>query len=249
MMQDLHWLGALCATGTAFRGGLLLGLFLAGAAGSVVHCAPMCGAFVLGQMSERMARLPQARLCERQRIGNAMLLPYHLGRLTTYAGLGAAAAGSAAILGESVWFGRCSAALLAVAALLFLALALRRVLPSAAAWLDRAPGFWGRLLGRITQAIPRGTAWGEFLLGITLGFLPCGFLYAALAAAAASGRPALGAAAMAAFGLGTVPSLMVVGIAGHAAGRTWHRGVAVAGPVLMGLNAMLLLALAWQRIA
>ena len=42
---------------------------------------------------------------------------------------------------------------------------------------------------------------------------------------------------------------MIVGIAGHAAGRRWSRGVAVAAPVLMAVNAMLLLALAWQRMA
>jgi sulfite exporter TauE/SafE len=54
---------------------------------------------------------------------------------------------------------------------------------------------------------------------------------------------------MVAFGLGTVPSLMAVGIAGQAAGRRWDRGVAVAAPVLMAFNAMLLLALAWQRMA
>jgi sulfite exporter TauE/SafE len=248
MMTDLQWLGALCSSDTALRGGLILGLFVAGAAGSVVHCAPMCGAFVLGQMSERMARLPQARLCERQRISNGMLLPYHLGRLCTYAALGAVAAGSAAVLGQAAWFGWFSAALLVLASALFLALALRRVLPGLASF-ERAPRFWGAILGRTTRSIPRGTAAGEFLLGIALGFLPCGFLYAALAAAAASGRPGLGAAAMAAFGLGTVPSLMVVGIAGQAAGRRWSRGVAVAAPVLMAVNAMLLLALACQRVA
>jgi uncharacterized protein len=248
MTQNLQFLVELCTTDTAVRGGLVVGLFFAGAAGSVFNCAPMCSAFVLGQMSERMARLPQDRLCESRRIGNGMLLPYHLGRLITYAALGAMAAGSAAVFARSVWFGPLSAALLVLAATLFLALALKRILPSLA-WFDHAPRFWGVMLGRFTRSIPRGTAGGEFLLGIALGFLPCGFLYAALAAAAASGRPALGAAAMAAFGLGTVPSLMVVGIAGHAAGRQWQRGVAVAGPVLMGLNAMLLLVLAWQRMA
>jgi sulfite exporter TauE/SafE len=86
------------------------------------------------------------------------------------------------------------------------------------------------------------------LLGVTLGFLPCGFLYAAIAAAAASARPAMGAAAMLAFGLGTAPSLMVIGIVGNAAGRRWSRGITAAAPVLMVLNAILLLALAWQRV-
>src|SRR5271157_4933425 len=118
MMESLHWLGGLCSPDAALQGGLLLGLFAAGAAGSVVHCGPMCGVFVLGQMSERMARLPPEHLCERQRIRNGMLVPYHLGRLTTYAGLGALSAGSAAVFGRVAWFGSLSAALLVVAALL-----------------------------------------------------------------------------------------------------------------------------------
>jgi sulfite exporter TauE/SafE len=247
MIESLAWLGGLCSSGTALQGGLLLGLFVAGAAGSVVHCGPMCGVFVLGQMSERMARLPPERMCERQRIGNGLLLPYHCGRLTTYAGLGALAAGSASVFGGVAWFGRLSGALLAVAALLFLSHALGRILRFGAGF-DRAPPFWGRLIGGITRRIRRGSVFGEYLLGVTLGFLPCGFLYAAIAAAAASARPAMGAAAMLAFGLGTAPSLMVIGIVGNAAGRRWSRGITAAAPVLMVLNAILLLALAWQRV-
>src|SRR5271165_7138538 len=141
-MANLFWIGALCSPDTAFRGGLLLGLFLAGAAGSAMHCAPMCGAFVLGQVSDRMARLPPAQLCEWRRIGSGALLPYHLGRLTTYALLGAVAAASAAVLGHAAWFGGLSAALLVLAAMLFLLHVLRRVAPGSAgfaAWLDRAP--------------------------------------------------------------------------------------------------------------
>src|SRR3954451_19747079 len=66
-----HVLAALCGSG----GGIWLGLLLAGATGSMVHCVPMCGPFVLGQVADRMARLPAARLCEMQRISGALLLP------------------------------------------------------------------------------------------------------------------------------------------------------------------------------
>jgi sulfite exporter TauE/SafE len=186
-------------------------------------------------------------MCERQRIRAGLLLPYHLGRLTTYAGLGALAAWSAAIFGRVAWFGSLSAALLVVAAGLFLTHTLGRFLPSGTRF-DRAPRFWSGLIGGFTRRVWRGSAAGEYLLGVALGFLPCGFLYAAIAAAAATARPATGAAAMIAFGLGTTPALVVVGIAGQAAGRRWNRSVTAAAPVLMVLNAILLLILAWQRV-
>lgn len=247
MMESLRWLGGLCTSGSALQDGMLVGLFAAGAAGSVVHCGPMCGGFILGRVSERMVRLPIERLCESQRIGNGLLLPYHLGRLTTYAGLGALAAGSAAVVGQRPWFRDFSAALLAVAALLFLAQAARRFLPAMGV-IDRAPRFWGKRIAAVTRRIPRGSLFGEYVLGGALGFLPCGFLYAAMAAAASSARPAMGAASMLAFGLGTAPILMMIGVAGHAAGRRWNKAVTQAGPVLMVLNAILLLMLAWQRL-
>ncbi len=83
---------------------------------------------------------------------------------------------------------------------------------------------------------------------MALGFLPCGFLYAALTAAAAAARPVIGAMAMVAFGAGTAPVLMVIGVAGHAAGRRFNHGVMYAAPVVMVLNAVLLLVLAWNRL-
>ena len=227
MLESLQWASALCTSNVALRGGLLLGLLIAGAAGSVVHCGPMCGAFVLGRVSERMARLPPDRLCEWQRTRNGLLLSYHLRRLTTYAGLGSA-----------------SAVLLTVAALTFLSHALGRLMPMR----DPTRLYAGKAIAAVTRRIGRGSFGGEYLFGLTLGFLPCGFLYAALAAAAASGNPAMGAAAMLMFGLGTAPVLMIIGIAGQAAGRRWNRAVTAGAPVLMVLNAALLLLLAWQRL-
>jgi uncharacterized protein len=226
---------AWCGTGVG-SGGLLLGLFLAGAAGSTMHCVPMCGGFVLGQVADGMARLPSTRLCEWQRVNRGALLPYHLGRLTTYAGLGAL---GAAGMGRLPWFGAVSGVLLLLGAALFLA-QVARVLPG----LDRAPAGWTRAISRLARRTS-----GGYPLGIVLGFLPCGFLYAALATSAASGNPAYGAIGMLSFGLGTAPALVAVGIAGQAAGRHWHRGVTAAAPVVMLLNATLLIVLALRDFA
>ena len=52
----------------------------------------------------------------------------------------------------------------------------------------------------------------KFILGLMLGFLPCGLIYAALLKAMASGSALNGALTMLAYGLGTVSALMTVGL-------------------------------------
>jgi sulfite exporter TauE/SafE len=141
------------------------------------------------------------------------------------------------------------AALPIVAACVFAAMAWRR-------W--RPPVIVSRPAGRVL--VPRRDAeampsvrkvWRRiasqargFPLGVALGFLPCGFLYAALLTAAASGDPWTAAAGMAAFGAGTVPALVAIGIAGHAAGRRWRGVIASVAPFILVANAALLALLA-----
>ncbi len=79
-----------------------------------------------------------------------------------------------------------------------------------------------------------------------MGLLPCGFLYAALAAAAGAGGAAQGALAMAGFALGTVPSLLVVGFAGAMAAKRWRAALAALAPGLLAINAALLFWMAWR---
>lgn len=249
MGTGFDMLAALCTPVASLPpgSGIVSALLLAGLAGSAMHCVPMCGGFVLGQVADRVARLPAAHLCEWRRIGAGALLPYHLGRLTTYAALGILAGGSGGVLARLPWFGLLSAVLLLLAAALFLLHGLRRYLPPLAA-LERAPPRWGRTVARLTARIDRTRATGGYALGLVLGLLPCGFLYAALAAAAATLSPLFGGLGMLAFGLGTAPALIATGIAGHAAGRRWHRGVARLSPAVMLVNAALLAALAARHL-
>jgi sulfite exporter TauE/SafE len=53
-----------------------------------------------------------------------------------------------------------------------------------------------------------------FGFGAVWGWLPCGMVYSVLLTAMASGTAAGGAATMLAFGLGTLPMLLALGIAG-----------------------------------
>jgi sulfite exporter TauE/SafE len=54
--------------------------------------------------------------------------------------------------------------------------------------------------------------WTPALLGSVWGLIPCGFLYAAQIKAAETGNLWLGAATMLAFGLGTMPMMLGVGV-------------------------------------
>lgn len=232
------------------HGGLLTSLFVAGLLGSISHCVGMCGPFVIGQVVSRLEGRPAAEMREFHRLSGALLAPYHLGRATTYAALGALAAALAGGLGQVTGLRWLSAALLALAAALFAGYALQRL---GLAW----PGsgrsgdsWWSRHLCRLVRPLfARPVGWRGYALGVVLGFLPCGLLYGALAAAAASAGPASGALGMLAFTAGTVPALVAVGLAGHVVGQTWQPLAVRAMPAFMLLNAVALTYLAWRTIA
>ena len=241
---------AQCRAVAVEHGGLLTSLFVAGLLGSASHCVGMCGPFVLGQTVARLESRPAAEMREFHRLAGAALVPYHLGRMTTYAGLGAVAAALAGGIIDITGLRWLSAALLALAALFFLGYAVSR-LRVHVPWLSSGgETWWSRRIGRrIRPLFDRPVGLRGYVLGVALGFLPCGLLYGALAAAAAGGGALAGGLAMVAFAAGTVPALVAVGLAGHVAGRHWQGVVARATPVLMMINAAALSYLAWRVVA
>jgi hypothetical protein len=248
---DLLSAGLLYCRGIAVdHHGLLSSLFVAGLFGSIGHCTGMCGPLVLGQVVARMQTVPAAEMRELHRLSGALLVPYHLGRLTTYTTLGAfaaALAGKIADAGQLRWL---SATLLAMAALLFAGYAVQR-LGVAIPWLAQGgESWWSRRVGKLVKPLflrPIGVR--GYLLGVALGFLPCGLVYGAVAAAASSGDALAGGLGLAAFTAGTVPALVAVGIAGHVAGVRWQGAVARLTPLLLMLNAAALTYMAWQALA
>lgn len=213
---------------------LVLALFLAGLGGSLTHCATMCSGFVLGQSAAIRDHGGFARL----------LLPYHLGRATTYAGLGAVSGFSLRLVASGEVFAVVRHLLLVLVALIFLAVFAERFLRKAGLSLPALPlprpPCAVSAMARLTQV--RGTA-GRFGLGLALGLLPCPMVFAALMASAAHGDPWLGAAGLFAFALGTIPVLMGIGLAGQHFLNGHPRlrdGLSLAA---LGINGVVLLAL------
>jgi sulfite exporter TauE/SafE len=210
----------------------LIGLFGSG------HCVAMCGGIV-GALS-----LPGRERGARERLLHP--LAYHGGRLTSYAVAGALAGllGSAA----TPWLDPALAARVAswLSALFLVLLGL--YLTGAATvlgFLERAAGpLWRRVepLGRRWLPIRHGGhAW---LAGLVWGWLPCGMVYAVLSLSLGAGDALSGAARMLAFGLGTVPALLLAGVASRrlasvSAGSAWRR----AAGALVVLAGVLM---AWQ---
>ncbi|MFG0316369.1 MAG: sulfite exporter TauE/SafE family protein [Planctomycetota bacterium JB042] len=175
--------------------GVLLGVLGASLLGSP-HCAGMCGPFaVLGGPTAGTRAV------------------YHGVRVAAYVALGglAGALGAGLDLGGAA-FGVQRAALVLAAATLIgagLWLLLRpwlgsRFRPAPPAFVRRVSSGIARLAAR------RGPVARAALLGGASGLLPCGWLYAFVAAAAGTGAPVGGALVMLAFGAGTVPILFVV---------------------------------------
>lgn len=229
-LQQFAWLPA----------NLPMSLFLAGLAGSLVHCVGMCGPFVLSQVIADTGPAG-SRYGEWQRLAGAALIPYHLGRLTTYIALGAFVGAATAVFTATTGFAWLSGMMLALAAILMILQALGLSLGST----SPLSSLVSRLAGPFVSSSEPAN---RYALGLVLGFLPCGLLYGALAAAAGTANVLQGALAMTAFGLGTVPALVGAGWLGlilrrRLVGfRRW-----VAAPLLVA-NALAMLVVASHRL-
>jgi hypothetical protein len=229
------------------HGPLLLSMFLAGLVGSASHCAAMCGPFVLAQTGETMAGL-KIGSGELRRLAGAALLPYHTGRALTYILLAVLLSLPLRLMSKLPQLQFIPAIALALGALLFLMLGFRGLRGSLeGGWLG---GGLGGRLGRLAKPLfAKPWGWRGIGLGMVLGFLPCGLLYAAIGAAAATSDPLAAAMSMAAFALGTFPMLWLVGYLGGWAQRRWNRWARPVLPAIALLNAIVLGGMAWKLIA
>ena len=229
------------------HGPLLLSMFLAGLIGSASHCAAMCGPFVLAQTGETMAGL-KVGSGELRRLAGAALVPYHTGRAVTYILLAVLLSLPLQLMSQLSQLRYVPAVALLLGAVLFLVLGFRGLRGSLEGGF--LGGGLGSRLGRIAKPLfAKPWGWRGIGLGVVLGFLPCGLLYAAIGAAAATSDPVAAAMSMAVFTFGTFPMLWLVGYLGGWAQRRWSRWARPVLPAVALLNAIVLGGMAWKLIA
>lgn len=198
----------------------LIPVFLVGLAGSV-HCVGMCGGIVSAFSVASSARMPFPVAVVAENAAPATdgvlgVLAYNAGRIASYAAAGAiaggVAGGAATLAGLAGWqsAGYWLANLLLVMLGLYLMDAWHGVLRLE----GLGQGLWRRLRPLMGLILPLDGPLKMFALGGLWGWLPCGMVYSVLLTAMLTGSAGGGAAVMAAFGLGTLPMLLVLGLAG-----------------------------------
>ncbi len=178
--------------------------FLLGLVGSL-HCAGMCGPLVLAM--PLTGNSPLSFLLGR--------LAYNLGRIVTYCSLGALfglIGKSLTLIGFQRWLSFSVGVLILIGLLL----------------LNR-PGFSARIAKVVSliktpfaKLLSQRSFHGTFLLGMLNGLLPCGLVYAACAGAVAQSEFTSGLIYMMFFGLGTIPMMLAIGLAGKKLQFTLH---------------------------
>ena len=204
-------------------------LFLVGVLGGT-HCVGMCGGIV-GALSMGGGRW-------------SLHLAYNTGRILSY-GLAGALAGAlgAASLGLA---GQTTARLVlyVFANLMLVALGLYLLGVTGALALTEKAGqkLWRRIQPLTRRFLPARTVAQALPLGLLWGWLPCGLVYGALASALSAGSAWHGAGLMLAFGLGTLPNLLLAGVVlgrfNHFVRNVWVRrisGILVLGFGVYGL--------------
>lgn len=187
---------------------ILLTALMVGLLGGI-HCLGMCGGVVGALTFGVDARIQTSRL--RMFLFQAA---YNIGRITSYVLIGSLFGYLGYALGSLASVLPAQQLLQWLAGLFMIALGLYL-----AGWwngvvvIERAGGaIWKRLQPHASKLSPVKTLGQAWWYGLIWGWLPCGLVYSMLIMAMSAGGALEGALVMLAFGLGTLPNLMLMGV-------------------------------------
>lgn len=196
---------------------------------SSFHCIGMCGPIALALPVQGGSKWRQL----------TALIVYNLGRILTYAALGAVIG----LFGTSLAFLGYLKYLSVFAGALMLTYMLWPTRLNAAL---HVPLFWQKWVGRIksnmSKVIRNNRLKRRLILGLLNGLLPCGLIYLALVSSVATGSFTGGAIYMLLFGLGTFPAMMLVGIFKNKISSTVRTRLHQITPIMIAIAGIWLIA-------
>jgi uncharacterized protein len=173
--------------------------FLAGLAGSI-HCVGMCGPLALSLPFSRFNRYDKW----------LAILLYNLGRVGAYATIGLIVG----FVGRGInWFGLTQLISIVLGSIILVSLVLPKLLKNKniqmPAWLNRYQ------INSLQYLMKKQRVTWMFLVGVMNGFLPCGLVYMAVAAALVATSVANSVLFMVFFGFGTIPAMIALVVIAH----------------------------------
>jgi sulfite exporter TauE/SafE len=191
------------AFSTSYLVAFVMGLF------SALHCLGMCGS-IIGTLTLSLRK----EIRENKALLVLFVFSYNFGRITSYtlAGFMAGLVHNALMLplGEGVGHRilQIVSALIMAGAGLHIAGWFPRF-----AYIEKGGGLiWASLEPYGRRLIPVKTLPQAYFFGMIWGWLPCGLVYAAVTLATTAGSETRGALTMLAFGVGTLPAVVSVGV-------------------------------------
>ena len=218
--------------------GIVASAWLVGALGGA-HCVAMCGG-LLGAVAARDAAgaqpLRPARAVAVHQAG------YHAGRVATYTLLGAAfgAAGAATLGTVDILPIQRGIYIVANVLLLLLGASLVVRVPLVVS-LQRAGSMaFAPVLHALRPLLRQPGVRGRIALGLAWGLMPCALVYSVLPLALLAGGSIEGGLVMFAFGLGTLPNLLLAGVVASRTRRVLSVDALrrVAAAVVIGFGAL-----------
>lgn len=180
-----------------------------------LHCAAMCGPIAIAATSQQSI---------------ISKLVYNFGRLTTYAAMGAAfglLGLGFEFAGVQQWISIIMGSLLIFVALFFGI----KPLESVATGILRQPYSWVK--AKLGKLLAYSSLASRFIVGLANGLLPCGLVYMGIAGSIAMGSIVESALYMFLFGLGTLPMMFGVSLAGNFIGQKFRTLALKAVPVMV----------------
>ena len=204
---------------------ILLSALVLGLMGSF-HCAGMCGPIAIA--------LPLHGNTVSQKIFGGTL--YNIGRTITYGIMGAIFG----LLGQGVeMLGFQQKISVIMGALMIISV----LFPALFKNKSNLGKSWSRFVGRLKKTIGKMFSIRSFsslfFIGLLNGLLPCGLVYMAIAGAIGTGNTEQGSLYMILFGLGTIPMLLTISLAGNVMSQAIRSKINKLIPVLVVVVGML----------